>query len=179
MKFAKIALVMAMGLSGISAAHAAASGTTTYDTGKVTFTGSIVDTPCSITPDSADQTVDLGHVSKTALENSGSSNSTPFTIQLEDCDVSTQSTVAVTFTGGADANDSTLLGLNGTASGAGIVIADQSGDQLDLGTQSQAQTLLNGENTLQFAAWLKADDAAGGVVAGDFSSVANFQLAYQ
>ncbi|WP_234262463.1 fimbrial protein [Klebsiella aerogenes] len=178
MKLAKIALIVAMGLSGISVANAAASGTTTYDTGKVTFTGSIVDTPCSITPDTADQTVDLGHVSKTVLENAGVSQSTPFNIQLEDCDISTQSTVAVTFTGGADTNDNTLLGLNGTAAGAGIVIADQSGDQLDLGTQSQAQTLQNGPNTLQFSAWLK-NDGAGNVVAGDFTSVANFQLAYQ
>ena len=31
--------------------------------GKVTFTGSIIDAPCSIAPESIDQTVDLGQVS--------------------------------------------------------------------------------------------------------------------
>lgn len=179
MKFAKIALIAAMGLSGISVANAAAVGASgpTYDTGKVTFTGSIVDTPCSIINNTDDQEVPLGHVSKAALENDSVTNSVPWTIELGDCSTDTQKTVAVTFTGGADANDNTLLGLTGTASGAGIVIANQGGTKLDLGTKSPAQTLQNGANTLQFSSWLQKTSTT--VTPGDFSSVANFQLEYQ
>ncbi|HEJ0318545.1 TPA: fimbrial protein, partial [Klebsiella aerogenes] len=76
--------------------------------------------------------------------------------------------------------DATMLGMSGTAQGAGIVIADQSGQKLDLGTKSAAQTLQEGDNTLQFSAYLKGDaGSTTTVVPGDFQSVANFSLAYE
>lgn len=177
MKFAKVALLVGMGLVGMNAANAADQGS-----GTVTFTGSIIDAPCSITPDTADQTVDLGQVSSAALLKGGTSTPQNFQINLENCQVtaSTPSAVSVTFSGTADANDASMLGLSGTASGAGIVIADQSSQQIDLGTASSATDLLAGDNTLQFSAWLKGETGASVTVTpGDFQSVANFTLAYQ
>ncbi|HCB2860385.1 fimbrial protein [Klebsiella aerogenes] len=174
MKFAKIALIAAMGLAGISAAHAADQGH-----GTVTFTGSIIDAPCSISPDSIDQTVPLGQVSDSALANQGTSTPVPFQIKLEGCVLDENNSVSATFAGMADSTDDSMLGLSGTAQGAGIVIADQSGQQLDLGTASNAQTLLEGDNSLQFSAYLKGDAGSATVVPGDFQSVANFSLAYQ
>ncbi|WP_329503102.1 fimbrial protein [Klebsiella aerogenes] len=174
MKFAKIALIAAMGLAGISAAHAADQGH-----GTVTFVGSIIDAPCSISPDSIDQTVKLGQVSDSALANQGTSTPAPFQIKLEGCVLDESNSVTATFTGMADSTDNTMLGLSGTAQGAGIVITDQSGQKLDLGTASNAQTLQEGNNNLQFAAYLKGDAGSSTVVPGDFQSVANFSLSYQ
>lgn len=176
MKFAKIALVAAMAMSGMTAAHAADQGS-----GTVTFHGSIIDAPCSIVSGDDNQDVDLGQVSSTTLENGGTSSPVPFQIGLENCDVTdtTMDEVTVTFTGMADAQDDTMLGITGAAAGAGIVIADQTGaGQVDLGIPSGIQKLQTGDNTLEFSAYLKGDGASA-IVPGDFTSVANFTLAYQ
>ncbi|WP_370612206.1 fimbrial protein [Klebsiella aerogenes] len=178
MKFAKLALVAAMGLSGITAAHAAED----QGHGTITFTGSIIDAPCSITNKSAEQTIDLGQVSDSALANQGESTPVPFTIDLENCSVATDAanTVQVTFNGAQDAVDGVkMLGLSGNAAGAGIVIADGSGP-LDLGTASSATTLSAGPNQLGFTAYLKGESGASvTVVPGSFQSVANFSMSYQ
>lgn len=184
MKFAKLTLSTALffSLTLIASAHPLESvnsnAAATYDHGRARFVGAIVDTPCSIAQKSLDQTVEFGSVTSKILDHGGISSPVPFEINLEDCDTSLQGTVAITFSGGADAKDNTLLGISGTAAGAGIVIADMSGEPLDLGTQSAAQTLQNGHNTLAFSTWLKGDSPADIVTPGDFTSVANFQLAY-
>lgn len=184
MKFAKIALVAAMGLTGISSAYAAglgASGNTDQGHGTVTFTGSIIDAPCSITPDTIDQTVSLGEVSDAALKGLGTSTPVPFDIKLENCDITdqTQDAVTVTFNGMADAVDSTMLGLSGNAAGAGVVITTSGGTQLNLGDKSAAQQLQTGPNTLGFTAYLRGESATSTATPGDFTSVANFALAYE
>ena len=82
MKLNKIVLatVMTMGLGMASVANAADQGQ-----GKITFTGSIVDAPCSITAGSADQTIPLGAISNIALAANGGtgvSAAQPFSIEL-------------------------------------------------------------------------------------------------
>ncbi len=82
MKLNKIVLatVMTMGLGMASVANAADEGQ-----GKITFTGSIVDAPCSITAGSADQTIPLGAISNIALAANGGtgvSAAQPFSIEL-------------------------------------------------------------------------------------------------
>ena len=161
----------------VATAHAADQGN-----GTVTFTGSIVDAPCSIKSgeDGDAQTVKLGQVSAAALKNQGMSTSVPFKITLENCTLDTEGDqVQVTFTGTPDGNDDTMLGLNGQASGAGIVISDQSGNALDLGDASELTNLQDGHNDLMFHAYLKGDGASTTIIPGEFTSVANFSLAYQ
>lgn len=174
MKLAKVALVIAMGLAGISAANAATQG---QGNGTVTFHGYIIDAPCSISGQTIDQTVEMGQVASAQLENQGSSTPVPFQIDLQDCAVDA-GTVQVTFNGVANAADPTMLGLNGDAAGAGIVITDGSGSQLDLGNASAGQKLNEGDNTLQFTAYLKGESASATITPGEFNSVANFALAY-
>ncbi|WP_162873675.1 fimbrial protein, partial [Klebsiella pneumoniae] len=70
----------------------------------------IIDAPCSIAPESIDQTVDLGQVSNVALKNGGKSNPRPFEIKLEQCDITTLKTVKTTFSGVASSTDKDLLG---------------------------------------------------------------------
>ncbi|MGL4429836.1 MAG: fimbrial protein [Silvania sp.] len=174
MNLKKIVLAMAMA-SGMAmgAAHAADQGH-----GTVTFTGSIIDAPCSISPDSIDQTVNLGEVSSTALKDSGTSEPRPFDIKLEQCDTTTSKTVTTTFTGAASAGNPDLLGITGTAKGASIAITNGSGEVVKLGTATAPQTLQDGNNTLEFSAYLQGDGASATIVPGSFQSVADFTLAY-
>lgn len=182
MKMNNIALatVMAMGLGMASFANAADQGS-----GKVTFTGSIIDAPCSIAPASVDQTVNLGAVSNVVLganTNSGVSTPVPFSIELQDCVIATAGTmdkVSVTFTGAASTYDSESLGMIGTAQGAYILMSQADGAKVKLNTPTQVQTVSNGNNTLSFTAALKGNGGTDAIVPGSFQVPTNFVLAYQ
>ncbi|EKF61903.1 fimbria A protein [Serratia plymuthica A30] len=155
--------------------------------GTVTFKGAIIDAPCSITPETVDQTVNLGQVSNVALKDGGKSTPKNFQIKLENCDLNSKdkdpgknNAVSITFSGAASSSDSDLLGITGVAKGASIAITDGSGEVIKLGQATKAQTLQNGNNTLSFAAYLQGSKASGAVVTpGEFQSVADFTLAYQ
>lgn len=182
MKLNKIMLAAVMAFGVSSVAHAAVKD---QGHGKVTFSGSIIDAPCSIAPESLDQTVELGAISNVALKGGGQSTPRNFQIKLENCELTSKdpgknNAVSLTFSGSASEVDSKLLGITGTAKGAGIAITDGSGTNIDLGKASKARELQNGANTLSFAAYLqgaKASDAT--ITPGEFQSVADFTLAYQ
>jgi len=185
MKLNKLAsvLLLTMGMA-TTAAHAANEGN-----GKITFYGSIIDAACSIYPGDDDQRIPLGQVAAQALENEGTSTPVQFSIRLDNCAVSEEGTkapdvraasanaVSVTFTGSSDAANNDLLGIVGTASGAGVVITDLANTPIALGTPSSLFTLNEGLNSLDFAAHLKGNGET--IVTGEFESVANFALAYQ
>ncbi|HCR1107301.1 TPA: type 1 fimbrial protein [Klebsiella aerogenes] len=147
--------------------------------GTITFKGSIIDAPCSISPDSAYQTVDLGEVSNVTLKKGGTSRPQNFDIKLEQCDTSTLKSVKATFTGAASASNPDLLGITGTAKGASIAITNGSGSVIKLGKPSPAQTLQDGDNTLAFSAYLQGDGASATIIPGSFQSVADFTLSYE
>lgn len=181
MKLNKIMMAAVVAFGMTSVAHAAVKD---QGHGTVTFTGAIIDAPCSITPETVDQTVDLGQVSNVALKDGGKSTPRNFSIDLENCELVTQgagknNTVSLTFTGMESAANNGLLGITGTAQGASIAITDGSGSVIELGKPTKAQELQNGNNTLSFAAYLQGDNASAGIVPGDFQSVADFTLAYQ
>lgn len=181
MNMNKILLATVMAFSVSSLAQAADQGH-----GKVTFTGSIIASPCSIAPESIDQTVPLGAISNVALKNGGKSTPRNFQIKLENCDLNSaegagkNNTVSLTFTGSSSEADSKLLGITGTAKGAGIALTDGSGTNIELGKATKAITLQNGPNTLSFSAYLQGSaDEDAVIVPGEFQSVADFTLAYQ
>lgn len=95
MKLNKLALVLGLGLSVVAGSALAAD----QGHGTVKFVGSIIDAPCSITPDTENQTVPLGQISTAALKDGGRSNSRDFKISLENCTTETYKTVQTTFTG--------------------------------------------------------------------------------
>ncbi|CAI1057864.1 fimbrial protein [Serratia entomophila] len=179
MKLNKIMMAAVIAFGASSLAHAADQGH-----GTVTFTGSIIDAPCSIAPETADQTVDLGQVSNVALKDGGKSTPRNFSISLENCELTTDkegknNTVSLTFTGMESAANNGLLGITGTAQGASIAITDGTGAVIELGKPTKAQALQDGNNALNFAAYLQGDSASSAVVPGDFQAVADFTLAYQ
>lgn len=149
--------------------------------GKVTFTGSIIDSPCSIKPESVDQTVSLGQISKASLDNSGKSTPRNFRIDLENCSFGTadaKNKVTVTFTGAESTVNKGSLGISGTAKGASVVIADGSGQNITLAQPTNPQALQNGSNSINFSAFLQGDGSADSITEGDFQAVTDFTLAY-
>ena len=148
---------------------------------KVTFTGSVIDAPCSITPQSIDQTVDLGQISKEALL-SGKIYSRNFSIGTENCSFSSPATknkVQVTFNGMESAAKNGLLGLPELLKGASVAITQADGQIIKLGYQLKEQVLQDGNNTLSFAAYLQGDgDSTNVVTEGEFQAVTDFTLAY-
>ena len=107
----------------------------------------------------------------------------PFQIKLENCDLTVDANdpsknnnkVSLTFTGSASEADSALLGITGTAKGAGIALTDGNGKNITLGTATDARLLQNGSNTLSFSAYLQGSGASGAqIVPGEFQSVADF-----
>lgn len=175
MRFNKIASVLFLA-SGLVAfgANAADQGS-----GRVTFTGSIIEAACSVNPESSDQEVDLGQIAASQLADNGSSTPRNFEILLENCalDADKANTVAVTFGGSAADSSNKLLGITGTASGAGVVITDGSGSPITLGEATGARELIEGSNTLNFSAYLQG--ISDEISTGEFQSVADFTLAYQ
>lgn len=165
-----IATFLAFGV--ISAANAADMGH-----GSVTFKGSIIDAPCSISSDSVDQTVELGQVSSAALADGGTSVPKNFTIALENCTLATAGSIKATFTGAAGVGD--RLGVTGTAKGASIALTDGANNVIKLGEASNAQTLQDGNNTLVFSAYLQGDGTGVDIVPGDFTGITDFTLAYE
>lgn len=76
------AVAMAVVSFGVNAAPTIPQGQ-----GKVTFNGTVVDTPCSISQKSADQSIDFGQLSKSFLEAGGTSKPMDLDIELVNCDI--------------------------------------------------------------------------------------------
>ncbi|OAT31263.1 PapA family protein [Buttiauxella brennerae ATCC 51605] len=177
MKMSKIVLALSLGMTLVTAAHAEVKD---QGHGTVHFVGSIIDAPCSIDPDSVDQTIKMGAISNAALKDGGRSEPVDFKILLTQCDVSTLTDgVTVTFSGSPSTGNAELLGITGSASGASIALIDGAGSPIKLGEASVARPLVDGSNEMDFAAFLQGDaGASAAIVPGSFTSVANFTLSY-
>ncbi|HHR6038863.1 TPA: fimbrial protein [Providencia alcalifaciens] len=174
MNKALLAATVVLGMSSL--AHAADQGH-----GKVTFTGSIIDAPCSIAPESIDQTIELGQVSNAALKDGGQSTPKNFDIKLENCSFGTpaaKNKVQVTFTGMESVAGNGLLGITGNAKGASVAITQGDGKVIELGKPTKEQGLQDGNNTLSFAAYMQGDGESAVITEGDFQAVTDFTLAY-
>ncbi len=170
------AVVSALFSSGVMAAN--------QGSGTITFSGEIIDAPCSIHPDDVNQTVNMGSVSNASLRK----EMTPvknFGIRLVGCDLQKYnadgtpdgtnkwSGVKAKFTG-TSVNNNKLLKISDNV---GIELT-QGGKVLTFGTQSDKMEL-TGDQTIPFQAQVKAIDKNGALALGAFTSVANFELAYE
>lgn len=155
--------------------------------GSVTFTGSIIDAPCSISADTVHQDVELGAISQSMLEGEGQSTPTPFTIKLENCafeadagagggSARLNNGVSITFTGRPNDTNTSLLALDGDAAGAGVVLTDGLQKVISLGNATPLGELTQGTNNIKFYAYLKGADKT--VTTGEFTSTASFTLDY-
>lgn len=78
-----------------------------------------------------------------------------------------------------------LLGITGTAKGASVAITQGDGEIIKLGEPTKEQVLQNGNNTMNFAAYMQGDGGTGAgagssdtITEGEFQAVADFTLAY-
>ncbi|MGP6457477.1 fimbrial protein [Enterobacter ludwigii] len=171
MKLNKIvsAIILASGVMVFGAQADSGSGV-------VTFTGSVIDAPCSIAAGDEDQTISLGQVSSSAVANGGTSTPVPFYIHLENCSVDTANTVTTTFSGASSSVDGAVLGVTGNATDVGIVMTDGDSNTITLGEATTGQTISNGDNTLSYSAYIIGGEAP---TEGDFTGVTNWTLAYE
>ncbi len=176
MKLNILALVVAAGFMSNAFAVATEAGK-----GQIKFTGSIIEAPCSITPGTSNQNIELGQVSATALKMVGnqllllSKSTLRNVIQL-----GLTKGVTATFTGPASASNADLLGITGSAKGASIVLTDGAGTPIKFGTATSPQLIMDGSNTLVFSAYLQGDTGpTASIIPGEFTSIANYALAYE
>lgn len=180
MKKSLVAGAVAMAMFSFGA-HANGSGV-------VNFKGSVIDAPCGIASESADQTIDFGQISKAHLDADGVSVKKDLDIKLVNCTLAKPNvggnaqapfkTVTVAFTGATISGQNSELGTSGDT-GTAIVVSSADGKLVDFtGTASAASNLKDGDNTLRYSTWVKK--ATGGTLKeGDFTAVANFNLTYQ
>ncbi|MBL5841189.1 type 1 fimbrial protein [Enterobacter asburiae] len=177
MKKLVLAVAMASGMA-MSGANAA----TDQGHGKITFKGAIIDAACSIDASSLDQTHDLGAISMKKLDGGGKSTPINFNIQLHDCDTATAKNATVKFNGVAgDASEGLdgALAVTGQGSGVGVVITNMGGKPIKPNMASPDVALNDGDNNLEFQAYVQGASASGAVVPGAFTSVANFVMQYK
>lgn len=170
-------VALAMGMAAFS--YATVAQAEDQGSGSIVFKGKIIKAPCSIMGN-PEQTVWLGQLSDATLAKGGTSPEVNFKVELEKCTFDTTkptNEVTVTFTGPKGSRDGSLS-LGGQMAGADIMLKDQNGEPIKLGTATPAQALNTGNNTLSFKAYVQGDDT-GNVSLGDFTSTAGFTLAYQ
>ncbi|HFG1637861.1 TPA: fimbrial protein [Vibrio cholerae] len=164
-----------------SGAFAAAPSNGSAGGGQINFTGSIIDSPCSIAPSDSELKVDLGQISNSVLKKAGESEVRPFTIHLESCSTETLSAATVRFNGDTDTVKTSDLKIMGTAKGAAIELVDaEDNSPIAIGSKTKPHSLVDGDNALEFGAHLVStlkDDESG--VPGDFAATATFEMFYQ
>lgn len=160
--------------------------------GVVNFKGTVINAPCGIAPESADQTVDFGQISKAHLKNDGVSQQQNVDIKLTNCDLTKDTTggtdagawktVTIAFSGSSPKGDTsgTELGTTGdTGTAIKISAADGSFVKFDGTTPAGTFNLKTGDNTMRYSAFVKKATGVTDVKEGEFTAVANFNLTYQ
>lgn len=120
--------------------------------GVVNFKGTVIDAPCGIAQESADQSIDFGQISKSHLDADGISVKKDLSIKLVNCEPN--KSVQVTFAGATVAGAATELGTAGDT-GTAVVISGQDGKLVSFGAAGAAQNLKEGENMLHYSSWVK------------------------
>ncbi|EAA8170050.1 fimbrial protein [Salmonella enterica subsp. enterica serovar Adelaide] len=172
---------------GSTAALAAAPSGADYGHGTLHFTGSVINSPCSIAPGDEDIDVPLGQIANKVLEaGAGYSSTQPITIHLQNCDLQAHqgvtsgsgtvdypdfSKVVVKFAGSPDAKNADLYANTGTAQGVGIRLMDTMAGNTPLAANAPSADhgLTTGDNILKFGARLEknGDAVTTGTVAAD------------
>lgn len=184
------AAFIALGM-GVSSSVFAAADVTASDASVATvdFTGTVTSNTCQLATDSASQSVNLGEVKVSTLENYGSGPRQSFSINLVDCDASTQG-FEVTFEDAQGFDSSREHITNVTkgdgleAAGVGVMIANiDGGGDVVLGQATTIEASVDAndsawaQQTISFDAYLKgveANPSAGYVNASATVSITTY-----
>ncbi|MCH5495710.1 fimbrial protein StdA [Salmonella enterica subsp. diarizonae serovar 16:z10:e,n,x,z15] len=164
-----------------------------FGSGKVTFTGSITNSPCDIAPGDDDLTVKFGQISYRHLKSEhaiDTADAKSFTIHLQNCAFDTNtgddkttkpnlmSMVNVTFTGAASSDNKTFNN-SGSATGVGLQLLDSAHTAITSGTATKDNQLQSGDNQLTFFAQLVNLGAENTVTPGSINVPVNYTLTYK
>lgn len=148
--------------------------------GRVNMQGAIIDTACTITIESRDQTIDMEVVPLADIIRDGQGRSKPFSIELVNCILEhPDSTLPnwkqfqVTFDGD---NEGELFGVLGEASGVALRITDESGNVATPGVPLRTQDIIVGTMKLNYHLRLVANQHL--LKAGDYFSAVRFKMDY-
>ncbi len=145
--------------------------------GNINFKGTVIDAPCGIDPQSADQSIDFGQISKSFLNGGGISKQQKLDIKLVNCDVASLTKgVKVTFTGNTVTGAQSELVTAGPTNTA--VVINGYGKDVTFGQATDHINLTSGDNTLHFISWVKQASTKT-VNDGEFSATTKFNLAYE
>ncbi|MGE6180853.1 fimbrial protein [Aeromonas salmonicida] len=181
MKKLTLATAIFAALTGSAFAADEVSKPTQGGGGTINFKGQIVDSPCTLSAESVDQNVSLGAISITALNAGTSTQITPFTIKLQDCEADTKKKASITFRGDLTNGSDKYLALQNTkAKGAAIKLTTASGNDITLNEAVSLGDITQSEHEMKFGAQVvKTATGANAVVAGDFTATAAFTMTYQ
>ncbi|ELS6498846.1 fimbrial protein [Salmonella enterica] len=189
-------ILLAMAAAGMMCSASAFAVDTTpttgpFGTGKITFTGTITNSPCDIAPGDDAITVPFGQISYRHLKNADDhSDSKPFTIHLQNCafDPNTPDTVGsagkmskvtVSFSGSGDTTHHAYIS-TGSAQHVGVqLLKSDNSTIINPNTpmpDGDAQQLQAGNNDLNFFARVIA--LASGVTPGDVNASVTYTLKY-
>ncbi|MCS3430279.1 type 1 fimbria pilin [Klebsiella sp. BIGb0407] len=171
------------------------------DSGNVIFHGSVYASPCVLAPESRLQTVDLGEMSAGTFHQSGD-RSLPAQVRVEfrDClkgasqardsgsaktigdnkhsyTNNAEQAVQMTMVGDSDENNSQLLHLTGTTSGAGIRLLDTNQRAMDINQTQSPFLVKSGDSSQIFHAALESTGQT--VTAGHFNGLLRLKMEYQ
>ena len=146
------------------------------------ITGNVVASPCEVSADSENMTIDLGSgkdLQTSDLNAAGSSSAwVPITVSLENCPAGTSS-VTATFHGTSDAADAnTLYSNTGTATNVAVQLEGKAGEAYGNGKTS---TITIADATGGKPTWdlqTRAFSKSGGVTPGTISAVITMYFAY-
>lgn len=145
------------------------------------FDGNLVAGTCTLDPDSTGIAVEFGSVVNKYLYLNTRTIGYPFAIHLVDCDTTVSDTAEVTFTGTEDDELPGLLSITGSAGGVAVGLELPDGTPVPLNRPSPGFTLVQGSNLLQMAGYVEVKptaQASKGIVEGDFTAVATFEMSY-
>ncbi|QIP56626.1 fimbrial protein [Hafnia alvei] len=158
--------------------------------GDITFTGLVTASACTLNGFNAGTktsgaTMTLPSVTPASFSSAGGyAGMTDFTIDLKECDITTQKNAQVTFSGSPDTVDNEIL-KNGSstnpATGVGVALLENDGATLvDIngGTPSKQQALSTGNTTLHFKVAYKANTSTPAVTAGNVSAKTFVDIVY-
>ncbi len=148
------------------------------------FHGALVAEPCTLKPGDEDIRLDFGTVIDKYLYANGRTPTKPFTLTLQDCDLSLGQTVKITFSGNKSLELPDLLALDGGSQASGIALGLETaeGKPVALNKPSQEMTLASGSTSLALQVYVQGEPTAfaqKSIGLGAFSAVATFGLEYE
>ncbi|NIG87617.1 type 1 fimbrial protein [Serratia symbiotica] len=122
--------------------------------------GELVEGPCVVNINYADQRVVFGVMSAHDFYSRPRGHVKKFDILLEHCDLSFGNTVEITFDGEEDPQQPGLLAISGSAQGVAIGLETQQGEVLSLNRDMARFNLLPGDTRLSLQAYYRRIRAA-------------------